>query len=143
MPYRYLEDIATSDAAFEAWGATPEELFTAAADATLNVMVADLASVRMEREVAFDLEHSELDLLLFDFLNELIFYKDARRQLLRVESLSIKFDPARVTLHAVTRGEEIDFSRHDLSADVKAVTMHRFKVERTVEGWRASVVLDI
>ncbi len=32
MPYRYLEDIATGDAAFEAEGRTLEELFREAAD---------------------------------------------------------------------------------------------------------------
>ncbi len=133
----------TADAAFEAWGATPEELFTAAADATLNVMLADLDTVRKEREVTIDLANVEMDLLLFDFLNELVFYKDARRLLLRPEYLTIVPGPAGIALHAVTRGEEIDFSRHDLSADVKAVTLHRFKVEETAEGWRASVVLDI
>ena len=143
MPYQYLEHIATADAAFEAWGTTPEELFTAAADATLNVMLADLETVRKEREVTIDIENVEMDLLLFDFLNELVFYKDARRLLLRVDSLTIAPRPDGFALHAIASGEEIDFSRHDLSADVKAVTMHRFKVEETAEGWRASVVLDI
>lgn len=143
MPYRYLEHIATADAAFEVWGATPEELFRTAADATLNVMVADLETVRRERVVSIELENVAMDLLLFDFLNELVFYKDARRLLLRVDSLTITLRSEGFALHAIAVGEEIDFSRHDLSADVKAVTMHRFKVEETAEGWQASVVLDI
>ena len=37
MPYRYLENIAIADAAFEAWGETMEEMFMAAADAAVNV----------------------------------------------------------------------------------------------------------
>ena len=45
MPYRYLEDIATADVAFEAWGDTLEEMFVAAADATMNVMVSDLDTI--------------------------------------------------------------------------------------------------
>lgn len=141
MPYRYLEEIATADAAFEAWGRTPEEMFIAAADAMLNVMLDDLDTVRMEREVNFNLENSALDLLLFDFLNELVFQKDSRRLLLRAEKIS--FGSSLLSLRAVARGEEIDYGRHNLSADVKAVTMYRFKVEQTPEGWRAMVVLDI
>ncbi|HOV88133.1 MAG TPA: archease, partial [Syntrophobacteraceae bacterium] len=39
MPFRYIEDIATADVAFEAWGETLEDLCVAAADATMNVMV--------------------------------------------------------------------------------------------------------
>ncbi|SNB47740.1 archease [Geobacter sp. DSM 9736] len=141
MPYRYLEEIATADAAFEAWGSTPEEMFIAAADAMLNVMLDDLDTVRLEREVNFNLENSALDLLLFDFLNELVFQKDSRRLLLRAEKIS--FGSSLLSLRAVARGEEIDYGRHNLSADVKAVTMYRFKVEQTPEGWRAMVVLDI
>ena len=45
MPYRYLEDIATADVAFEARGKDLAELFMAAAEATMNVMVADLDSI--------------------------------------------------------------------------------------------------
>ena len=40
-------------------------------------------------------------------------------------------------------GEVIDRERHELLVDVKAVTMHHFKVEETAEGWTATVVLDI
>ena len=39
MPYRFLEDIATGDAAFEAEGRTLEELFVEAAVTTFEVMV--------------------------------------------------------------------------------------------------------
>ena len=43
MPYEYLEDVATADIAFRAWEPTLEGVFVAAADATMNVMVEDLA----------------------------------------------------------------------------------------------------
>ena len=46
MPYTYLEEIAIADIAFRATGKTQEELFAAAADATVNVMVEDLATIR-------------------------------------------------------------------------------------------------
>jgi len=39
MPYRYLEDIALADAAFEVWADSLEELMIEAADAAVNVMV--------------------------------------------------------------------------------------------------------
>ena len=42
MPYTYLEEIAIADIAFRATGKTEEEVFAAAADATVNVMVEDL-----------------------------------------------------------------------------------------------------
>jgi SHS2 domain-containing protein len=143
MPYRYLEEIATADVAFAAWGKTREELFAACADALANVMVADLATIRRQEEIEVHLENGELDLLLFDLLNELVFYKDARQILLRVASLAITGAPGKFLLDARLAGERIDPNLHSLIVDVKAVTLHRFRVAETRQGWEAEVVLDI
>lgn len=143
MPYRFLEDIATADVAFEAWGKTPEELFAASADALMNVMIAKLRTIRMREEQELRLEHAEMDMLLFNFLNEFIYFKDARQLLLRVRSISISASNTRYRLHATVGGEQLDPSRHAQLVDVKAVTLHRFHVGKTEAGWRAEVVLDI
>jgi SHS2 domain-containing protein len=143
MPYRYLEDIATADVAFEARGKDLEELFTSAADATMNVMVADLASIAQLEKMDFEVENADLDMLLFNFLQEFIFFKDARRLLLRVLSVSIDKRNAGFSLQAKTAGEELDPEKHDLIVDVKAVTLYRFALQETESGWMATVVLDI
>ena len=143
MPYRYLEDIAIADVAFEAWGAASEEMFAAAADALMNVMVEDLSSIGRVVVLEVRLEEADPELLLFNFLNELVFYKDARRLLLRVSSLSIERQGKLLFLRASLYGEEADRTRHALNADVKAVTLHRFRIEKTGEEWKATVVLDI
>jgi len=142
-PYRYLEEIATADVAFEAWGATKEEAFLAAADATLNTMVEEIGTVApLERRV-FSLAADSLDLLLFELLQELVYHKDAERLLLRVRDLRIEETGSGYRLHANAVGETIDRGRHPLLADVKAVTLHRLSVEKTPSGWRAVVVLDV
>jgi SHS2 domain-containing protein len=63
--------------------------------------------------------------------------------LLRVGSLRIARDGGRLTLFAEARGEEIDRQKHELSVDVKAVTLYRFGVVETEGGWKATVVLDL
>jgi SHS2 domain-containing protein len=142
-PYRYLEEIATADVAFEARGATLEEMFLAAADATLNTMVEEIGTVAPRERRAFSLAADALDLLLFELLQELVYLKDAERLLLRVRDLRIEETGAGYRLHAEAYGETIDPGRHPLLADVKAVTLHRLVVERTPDGWRAVVVLDV
>lgn len=142
-PYRYLEGIATADVAFEAWGATPEKTFIAAADATLNTMVEEIGTVAPRERRVFSLAADSLDLLLFELLQELVYRKDAERILLRVSDLRIEEDGAGYRLHVDATGETIDSGRHHLLADVKAVTLHRLVVERTRDGWRAVVVLDV
>jgi SHS2 domain-containing protein len=53
--------------------------------------------------------------------------------------------PARIyaTQKLLGEGEVLDPMRHDQVVDVKAVTLHRFQVARSPEGWKAFVILDI
>ncbi len=143
MPYKFLEDVAIADVAFEAWGDTVEEMFTAAAEATMNVMVADLDAIepRVARKV--ELESETLEMLLFSLLQELIFYKDAEMLLLRVEDVAIEHRDNLYSMKANAYGEDIDPGKHDLIVDVKAVTLHKFRVEQTDRGWETFVILDI
>ena len=134
MPYNYLQEIAIADVAFEAWDETPDKMFSAAADALMNVMVDDLSQIRHAESIDISLEHEEMDLLLFGFLNEFIFYKDARLLLLRVSSLTIHQIDNLFSLHASLYGEKLDPARHHLNVDVKAVTLHRFAVEQSEQG---------
>ena len=143
MAYRYLDEIATADAAFEAWGASLEEMFVSAGDATLNVMVRDLASIESKERREISLKEIEIDILLFELLQEIIFYKDAQSLLLRIGKIQISRLDDHWTLTAECYGEEIDRSRHELAVDVKAVTLHHFHVGPSEDGWKARVILDI
>jgi SHS2 domain-containing protein len=143
MPFRFLEDVATADIAFEAWGKDLEETFTSAADAVMNVMVEGLDSILPRERRQIKLGNEALDMLLFDFLQELIYFKDSQKLLLRVEKIKIDEKESLYRLEAAARGEELDPNRHDLRVDVKAVTLHNFRLEKTGPGWKASVILDI
>lgn len=143
MPYEYLEEIATSDAAFAAWGETLEELFVSAADATINVMVGDLATIAHRTHRLISVKAEDMEMLLFELLQELIFLKDAEQLLLRVAEVKIEQHNGYFTLKAEAVGEKLDPARHELIVDVKAVTLHRYRVEQTESGWVAMVILDI
>lgn len=143
MPHTFFEDEFTADIAFTATGRTPEELMVAAADATMNVMVEDVADIAGREKKDIRVEAASLDMALFDLLQELVFYKDAEELLLRLAKVEITEADDRIVVTAEAWGEKIDRERHQLLVDVKAVTLHRFKVEETAGGWSATVVLDI
>lgn len=144
MSYRYLEDLAIADIAFEATGADLQELFLAASDATMNVMVEDLETIRPVESVVFHLENQQIDMLLFDLLQELIYHKDADRLLLRMKNISFTEQNGAFVLRALSQGEKLDPDRHEQRVDVKAVTLHRFGVYKTDAGiWNALVILDV
>jgi SHS2 domain-containing protein len=142
MTYRFLDDIAVADVAFTVTACDLEGLFADAAEALLAVMSEDPATIRPLEAVSLHLESPTLVLLLFTFLNELVFYKDARRLFLRPSNLSIQ-GCSPCSLSATLVGEEIDTARHRPMTDVKAATLHRLSVVAGKGRWEATVVLDV
>jgi SHS2 domain-containing protein len=143
MPYHFLEEIGTADIAFEATGRDLPELFSDAADATMNVMIENLDAIEPRETQRLELSNDKIDMLLFDFLQELIYFKDAERLLLRARNVRIDEKDKKYFLEAEAAGEPLDATRHRQRADVKAVTLHDFSVEKEDGGWRARVLLDI
>ena len=143
MPYHYLEEIGTADIAFEATGRDLPQLFRAAADATMNVMIDNIDAIEPVKTRQIELSSDKLDMLLFDFLQELIFLKDAERLLLRMREVEIAERDENCFVKATAEGEPLDAERHHQRADVKAVTLHDFSVEQIHGEWKARVLLDI
>ncbi|MDP2767058.1 MAG: archease [Candidatus Methanoperedens sp.] len=143
MPYKYLEDVAIADVAFEAEGKTITELFESSGFALTNAMIKDLRQIEQKVDKSFEVEAEDVEMLLFNFLQELIFYKDAERLLFNKFDLDIEQKEGGWHLSAKAYGEEIDREKQELLADAKAVALHQFKVEETVQGWRAMVIVDV
>jgi SHS2 domain-containing protein len=143
MPFRFDDKISPADVAFEAWGETQEELFIASAAALLRTMVEAPEAVARQQQLTIRLEDEALDMLLWSFLSELIFYKDARRLLLHADAVRIEAGEGIFRLQAQVSGEEIATDRHHCLVDVKAVTLHCFRVVYEEDCWRAVVVLDV
>ena len=143
LPYRILENVATADIAFEAWGNNLEEIFRAGADAVLGIMIDNPESIARKERRNVSLSDPEIDMLFFDFLNEFIYFKDAEFLLLRPEEIKVFDEKAGKKISAVLAGETLDPGRHHMHVDVKAVTLHRFDLSRGDGGWRAFVILDI
>src|SRR6266513_5882529 len=143
MPYDYLEEIGTADIAFEATGRDLVELLRDAADATMNVMIDNLDAIESRETRHIELSNDQIDMLLFDFLQELIYFKDAERLLLRVRDVQIDEKDEKYFLEMKAAVARLDPERHHQRADVKAVTLHDFSVEEDDSGWKATAILDI
>jgi SHS2 domain-containing protein len=143
VPHRFLEDQFTADVGFVASGSTLDECFAAAAEATLEVMLANPQSLQAREQRAVHVESESLDLALLRFLEELVYYKDTEQLFLRPAGVAVTQREGRWVVDGNLDGEPIDASRHELCADVKAVTLHRLEVRRSNGDWEATVVLDI
>jgi SHS2 domain-containing protein len=140
--YRVLEDVAPADCAVEIAADDLPDVFATAARMLAEIMV-DPATVVGTVERTIELAAPARDLLLFDWLGELIFLKDRDAEVFPVADVRVEGDgPFRLV--ARVRGGRIDPRRTELRADPKAVTFHQLAVEPTAAGgWRARVVIDI
>ena len=129
----------TADLGLRARAADLPGLFAEAARGLFAIIVADLGAVRPVETVSLHVEGETSELLLFDWLNELLYIYETRRLLLA--EFDTRLGPTGLT--ATARGEPIDPSRHTLDHEVKAITYHALKLERDTDGWLAEVILDI
>lgn len=135
--------MATADLAFEAFGKNYNELFENAGLALESSQV-DLKTIKSSRVQKIRLQADSLEHLLFSFLEELIFLKDAEQLLFNRIKCKVSKGREKWRLQVKLSGEKIDIKKHKLGVDVKAVTKHLFKVERLPdEAFRCQVILDV
>jgi SHS2 domain-containing protein len=135
--FRVLEH--TADIGFEAFGSTREEVFANAARALQNLMV-DLASIAPRQEIPIRVEGADPASLLVNWLSEILYRIDADGQLFNEFEIRSLEDRS---LTAIARGEPFNRARHQVKLQVKAITYHQLALEKTPEGWRAQVYVDI
>ena len=142
--FRFLEEVALADTAFEASGDSPTELFLAAAQAVIET-IANPKTVQARWERVIERTDPELASLLFDWLSDIVFLKDAEGVVFREMTAIVSEDRPHGgwRLRGTLTGEPIDPSRHELHNDVKAVTKHLYEVRQQDGRWIARVVLDI
>lgn len=140
--FNVLENLVTADTAFEAFGKDLNEVFGNCALAVCSAMV-EPKTVSAKIKKILKMQNKDINTLLVDFLNELVYYKDAESLLLSKVKVKIVEKDGMYRLAAEAAGDKIDFHKHKLLADVKAATWHMFELQKKGKLWRAQVVLDI
>jgi SHS2 domain-containing protein len=119
-------------------GATLDEAFAGAALA-LTAVVADPARVSAETAVDIRCEAPDVELLLVDFLNALIFAMSTRGMLF--SRFDVRIDGG--SLAADAWGEPLDRERHQPAVEVKGATYTALSVARQDGTWVAQCVVDV
>ncbi len=132
-PYEEVEH--TADVALRVRGATQQELFANAA-LGLSALLADEHGRDLETWYDVTLDAPDMETLLVDWLNALIYLGEIHRCILdRYAFIALAPDAlqARVTGHRVRR----------LKKAVKAATFHNLKIERAESGLAVTIVFDV
>ncbi|HLC81915.1 MAG TPA: archease [Candidatus Nanoarchaeia archaeon] len=138
--YTFLEH--TADVLFQASAPTINELFEQCALAVEDTQV-DIALVQPAIAQKITLKNKTLERLLFDFLEELVFYKDSELLVFSQFKVKVQQKGGEYNLVCQAEGDKLSHQKHDPKVDVKAVTMHLFQIKKITGGWQAQVLLDI
>jgi SHS2 domain-containing protein len=143
IAYKILEHPA--DVGFLAYGGTFSELFENAALALCSLACApEKIEEREQREIIAG--GADIESLLYAWLAEILAIADGEQILFRRVQVNEFREPqagAAGEARGIAYGEKFDRERHAAGTYIKAVTLHQFAVERTPEGFRARVFLDL
>lgn len=131
-----------ADVAFEAEGESAEEVFRGATQALIESM-ANPVTVAGGWERAIERRDEDPSALLFDWLSEIVYWKDAAGVVFREAPLTLTHEGDVWLLRARLIGAPVDQQTQELHADVKGVTKHLYRVRQEGGRWKALVVLDI
>ncbi|HIH31342.1 TPA: archease [Candidatus Woesearchaeota archaeon] len=135
----------TADAKFKAFGYTLEESFSNALEAMNSIVfkISEIEDYEFDKEMReLVVEGTNLESLLYNFLEESIFLLSAESFVGLVENIKIKELEGGYKLKAVLKGSlSINF---ESSGEVKAVTYNEMHVKQNDEGlWECQVVVDL
>jgi len=138
--YHFIDH--TADVLFEAQAATLNELFEQCALALEETQV-DIKLIKPTISKKITEKNKSIEGLLFDFLDDLIFYKDSELLIFNEFQIKIEEKEGQYLLTCTAKGEKLNHEKHDPKVDVKAITMHLFEVKEIKGGWKAKVLVDI
>jgi SHS2 domain-containing protein len=140
MPYQFFDH--TGDIGVSLSGRTLDELFASAA-AAFTDSITPIERVEPRRPEELDVAAPELDLLLVDFLSELLYRFDTRAWLTRQAEVEVRERDGGWQLQGTLLGEKHDETRHAVRVLIKAVTYHQLEVRERAGMWTANIVFDI
>ena len=124
----------TADVALEVWGPTMESLLEQAAKGMYSITQTELQEQK-RAQMEIHLEASDLEGLLVDFLNELLYLG---------ESQGLAFDKVKMVvngtkLSAIIIGAPVKRQ----VKEIKAVTYHNLNIHKTENGLLVRIVFDV
>lgn len=127
----------TADVKIRVHAPTRDLLFSEACMALMQVMYGSDRKTGTQREL--DLESTDMESLLLEFLSEILFITDA-------ESLVIAHAEVQVSglhIHATLNGELFDRERHNKGTEVKGISYSGMTIQQDTNGYVMEILFDV
>ncbi len=128
-----------ADVGIHGWGATPDAAFEQAALA-MTAVITDPGTVAETEAIRIQCDAPDVELLLVDWLNALVYEMVTRKMLFSRFQVEI----SDTSIQATAWGETVDRAKHRPAVEVKGATYTELKVRRDNSGqWHARCVVDV
>ena len=132
----------TADLEIKVYGKDLEELLKNCSAAMMDV-ICDLNTIELKNQYSVSSSGNSEEELLVNLLQELLYLHEVKKLLFCKFEFKINDNIKNREVEGNVWGEEIDFSRHDLLNDIKAVTYSDLKVEHKNGKLSAKITFDI
>jgi SHS2 domain-containing protein len=129
----------TADVGIECKGSTIKELFNAALSGLYYIIfdsVIDVNKLQYNSTDILKTAEEDLEAILFSVLDEAIYMIYQKKEIIKVEVVDVETGELRYNIY------ECDLK---IENEIKAVTLHKFKVEwsKDSNAWIASIIFDM
>lgn len=128
----------TADIGFKAYGESLNEAFENAGLAIFNI-ISDTSNIDAVKEISFKVRSEDEISLLYDYLEELLFYHEIEFMLF--SEFHVEIDD-NLQLRATIKGESIDWDKHERKTEIKAITFHKMDVKKT-DKFELQAIVDL
>jgi SHS2 domain-containing protein len=115
------------------------QLFERAAWGMFSVLT-NVAEIRLVEETRIQVEANDLPALMLAWLSELNYRHVTEHRLFGKFEVSVISDQM---VFAEVSGETINPDRHTIFTEIKAVTFHGLRLEKSDNGWEAQIIFDL
>lgn len=133
---RFEEIPHTADWSFRAFGRDLNELFENAAHALFAMQGARAKENSSETPQVVEVSGIDYESLFVNWLSELLYLQESQHQ------VYVRFQIESLTPTSL-RAQIFGLPLVHIDKLIKAVTYHNLKIEQTVDGWEAVVVVDV
>ena len=129
-----------SELAVKVVGASQADLFANSAYTLFDVMVADLDKVDCKEHIPLEVEGTDRDDLMVNWMRELLYLYQGSGYLLKEFQIREVKD---TIVKAEVAGEKIDPDRHEIKQEIGAIAFHKSRMDKTGNQWTAQVILEV
>jgi SHS2 domain-containing protein len=128
-----------SEIAVRVTGNSQADLFINSAFALFDVM-ADMKAIEVKERLPLEVEGSDRDDLMVNWVRELLYLYQSSGYLLREFRVREVKD---TIVRAEVGGEKIDPDRHEINQEIASIAFHKSRMEKTGNQWTAHLIFEI